>query len=141
MKPLLTRRPAAGFRSPHIVGQQGAAHEGPVEDVEYVGGWSTGARANTSALIRWAVWGLLVLGPVLGAAAFVRTSATDPTPPVAAASAPTGTGSQGAAGFATLFVAQFLTAGRATRTSWPRITPPRSTFSWKATRTDATASS
>ncbi|MGW4784882.1 conjugal transfer protein [Streptomyces sp. NPDC004230] len=88
-----------------------AAPEARAEDVEYVGGWSTGARANTSAIMRWAAWGLLVLGPVLGAAAIVRASAAGQPSPVVAASAPAGTGSQGAAGFATLFVAQFLTAG------------------------------
>jgi hypothetical protein len=79
--------------------------------VEYVGGWSTGARANTSALMRWAAWGLLVLGPVLGAAAFATASASGRTTPTATASAPSGTGSQGAAGFATQFVADFLRAG------------------------------
>ncbi|MER6075916.1 conjugal transfer protein [Streptomyces sp. NPDC001817] len=81
------------------------------QPADYIGGWSTGARANTSAVLHWAAWGLIILGPVLGAAAFARASATGPARPSVTANAPTATGSQGAAGFATLFVAQYLRAG------------------------------
>jgi hypothetical protein len=109
MKPPRSRRPAKTTDPAPVdtVHEDWDSHR----EVEYVGGWSTGARANTSAVLRWAAWGLLVLGPVLGAAAFARVSTTDRTTPAVTASAPTGTGSQGAAGFATLFVADFLRAG------------------------------
>ncbi|MEW1914202.1 conjugal transfer protein [Kitasatospora sp. NPDC085895] len=74
------------------------------------GGWSVGGRANAVAAVRWAAWGLLVLGPVLGGAAFVSaSSAAAPVRPVPAA-APA-SGGQGAAGFAQLFVAAFIGAG------------------------------
>jgi hypothetical protein len=110
MKSPLTRRAAKSPGKPVPV-EEGEEDWHIDEHVDSVGGWSTGARANTGTLLRWAAWGLLVLGPVLGAAAFVRTSATGQAPPTVAASTPTGTGSQGAAGFATLFVSQFLRAG------------------------------
>lgn len=112
MKRLLARRSAA---IPPPEPPAGVEHEWdldePVADDDSVGGWSTGARANTSAVLRWAAWGLLMLGPVLGAAAFARASSTGAATPTVTASAPVGTGSQGAAGFATLFVAQYLRAG------------------------------
>jgi hypothetical protein len=108
MKRLLARRPAKD--APAAVEEEWAVDE-PAADDDYVGGWSTGARANTSALLRWTAWGLLLISPVLGAAALARASTTSTTQPTVAASAPAGTGSQGAAGFATLFVAQYLRAG------------------------------
>ncbi|MDX2758364.1 conjugal transfer protein [Streptomyces europaeiscabiei] len=112
MKRALTRRPAKGTRpdAPAVVEDEWDIDEAATED-DRVGGWSTGARANTSTLLRWAAWGLLVISPVLGIAAFARASTTGATQPTVGASAPTGTGSQGAAGFATLFVEQYLRAG------------------------------
>jgi hypothetical protein len=104
----LTRRPAKSIPPP--VEQEWDVDE-PAADGDRVGGWSTGARANTSAMLRWAVWGLLVISPVLGAAAFARASTATAAKPTVTASAPTATGSQGAAGFASLFVAQYLRAG------------------------------
>lgn len=113
MKPAWTRRPAKTAppepTAPVKVGEWDIDEQ--PEDDGYVGGWSTGARANTSALLRWAAWGLIALGPVLAGAAFARASTAVLAQPTVAASAPTGTGSQGAAGFATLFVAQYLRAG------------------------------
>jgi hypothetical protein len=109
MRHAFTRRPA----KESLVEPAAAQEEWDIDERpdDYIGGWSTGARANTSAVLRWAAWSLLVLGPVLGAAAFARTSAAGPAQPSVTASAPTATGSQGAAGFATLFVAQYLRAG------------------------------
>lgn len=108
MKRSLTRR---ATETPPVEDEEWEDFDEQPDDVDYVGGWSTGARANTSALLRWAAWGLLVIGPLLGAAAFVRTSAPGTARPAVTASAPSGTGSQGAAGFASLFVAQYLRAG------------------------------
>ncbi|WP_432095624.1 conjugal transfer protein [Streptomyces sp. bgisy100] len=82
--------------------------EGP----PYVAGWSTGAQANTAAAIRWTAWGLLVLGPLLGALAYVSVpEQTGPSQGKPAPTAPAATGAQGAAGFAQLFVAAFISAG------------------------------
>lgn len=110
MKSLLTRRPAkaADAEPADAEPQDWAVDEGP----EYAGGWSTGAQANTSAMIRWAAWGLLILGPLLGAAAYLSVPASaGPAQPKAAPTAPAATGSQGAAGFAQLFVAAYIRAG------------------------------
>lgn len=109
MKTPLTRRPATP--SPHPVETAQEKWDIGEQTGEDVGGWSTGARANTSTLLRWTAWGLLVLGPLIGTAAFARASATTAPKAVATASTPSGTGSQGAAGFATLFVAEFLRSG------------------------------
>jgi hypothetical protein len=110
MKRSLTRRTAKTDPPPAEAGQEWDISE-PAAGDDYIGGWSTGARANTSTLLRWLAWGLLLLSPVLGGAAFARASTADATQPTVTPSAPTGTGSQGAAGFATLFVAQYLRAG------------------------------
>lgn len=75
-------------------------------------GWSTGAQANMSAAIRWTAWGLLILGPLLGAAAYLSASAqAGPAQKKPARAAPATTGSQGVAGFAQLFVAAYIEAG------------------------------
>ncbi|MFI1177569.1 conjugal transfer protein [Streptomyces melanogenes] len=78
--------------------------------VEGVGGWSMGGRANTAALLRWCVWTLLIVGPLLAGAAYLSIpSGSGPVRPQAAA--PAATGSQGAAGFAIQFVAAYVGAG------------------------------
>ncbi|MEV3999117.1 conjugal transfer protein [Streptomyces halstedii] len=85
-----------------------AIDEGPPD----MAGWSTGAQANTAAVIRWAAWGLLLLGPLLGAAALLSVPAkAGPAPTASAATAPSAAGAQGAAGYAELFVAAYLEAG------------------------------
>jgi len=107
MKSLLTRRPPSPRAEPTEPEREWDVDEDPAE----MGGWSTGARANTTAVIRWAVWGLVILGPVLGAAAFLSVPApAGPARPQTAA-APAASGSQGAAGFAQLFVAAYIGAG------------------------------
>ncbi|MFF3113538.1 conjugal transfer protein [Kitasatospora sp. NPDC057904] len=89
------------------VAEDGDAKDGGVE----AGGWSTGARANSVVLVRWAAWCLLLLGPVLGVAAwFSMPAPTAAGRPQAQPGLPA-TGSQGAAGFAQLFVAAFISAG------------------------------
>ncbi|WP_394426946.1 conjugal transfer protein [Streptomyces sp. SGAir0957] len=76
-----------------------------------VAGWSTGGRANTAAVIRWGLWALIVLGPLLGMLAFVSVPAAgNGQAPQAPAQQPA-TGGQGAAGFASLFVGAYLRAG------------------------------
>lgn len=110
MKSLRTRPPAeaAGTEDSETRGQNWAIDEGPAS----VSGWSTGARANTAALIRWVLWCLIVLGPLLGAAAFLTApTSADLARPKPAPSAPAATGAQGAAGFAQLFVDEYLRAG------------------------------
>ncbi|MFJ3363565.1 conjugal transfer protein [Streptomyces anthocyanicus] len=121
MRRLLTHRPdkdAPAAREEVRETEESAA------DDDYVGGWSTGARANTSALLRWTAWSLLLIGPVLGAAAFTRASTTSTAQPSVAARTPAGTGSQGAAGFATLFVAQYLRAGEGDQDKLAAYYPP-----------------
>ncbi|MFE5108351.1 conjugal transfer protein [Streptomyces sp. NPDC056663] len=82
--------------------------EGPQD----VAGWSTGAQANTAAAIRWTAWGLLVLGPLLSTFAYLSAPAqAGPAQKKLAPTAPAATGAQGAAGFAQLFVASFISAG------------------------------
>ncbi|MFB8441251.1 conjugal transfer protein [Streptomyces niveus] len=111
MKSLRTRRPPAepsstACKEPQE--QDWAIDEGPAS----AGGWSTGARANTSTLIRWGLWCLIVLGPMLGTAAFLTApTSADLARPKPAPSAPATAGAQGAAGFAQLFVDEYLRAG------------------------------
>ncbi|MEV7442933.1 conjugal transfer protein [Streptomyces sp. NPDC091204] len=112
MSPALTGRrrpaaPAAPQKAPAV--QETEA----VQEAGWVGGWSTGAQANSAALIRWIVWGLIALGPLLGALAYLSVPTTSAAPaPKTAPSAPSASGGQGAAGFASLFVAAYLSAGR-----------------------------
>ncbi|WP_316782872.1 conjugal transfer protein [Streptomyces sasae] len=112
MKRVLTRRPSQDTPPPlaAAVDEEWDVDEAG-EGEDYVSGWSTGARANTSGVMRWALWGLLLISPLLGAAAFLRASTAGAAQPTVTASSPAGTGSQGAAGFATLFVAEYLRAG------------------------------
>ncbi|MFE5482961.1 conjugal transfer protein [Streptomyces sp. NPDC056527] len=103
------RKPAAPAEP-----QPSAVQEPAVEqDAGWVGGWSTGAQANSAALLRWLVWGLIALGPLLGGLAYLSVPATSAAPASKTApAAPAASGGQGAAGFATLFVAAYLSAGR-----------------------------
>ncbi|MER5563738.1 conjugal transfer protein [Streptomyces sp. NPDC002506] len=95
--------------------------EGPGE----LAGWSTGARANTSALLRFGIWGLLVLGPVFGLAALLSAShVSGPVQPPSAPAAQPAAGSQGAAGFAQLFVAAYLSAGDGDQNKLAAYYPP-----------------
>ncbi|MFF2305931.1 conjugal transfer protein [Streptomyces sp. NPDC058128] len=90
-----------------------------------VGGWSVGAQANLAALMRWIAWGLIALGPLLGGLAYLSVPSTSAAPaPKAAPSAPTASGGQGAAGFATLFVAAYLSAGRGDEPKLAAYYPP-----------------
>ncbi|MEW1699315.1 MULTISPECIES: conjugal transfer protein [unclassified Streptomyces] len=98
-----------------------------VQEAGWVGGWSTGAQANSAALIRWIVWGLIALGPLLGALAYLSVPATSPAPaPMTTPAAPTASGGQGATGFASLFVAAYLSAGRGDEPELAAYYPPAS---------------
>ncbi|WP_330481432.1 conjugal transfer protein [Streptomyces sp. NBC_00724] len=109
MKSPWNRRPAKeAAAGPDAEPQDWDIDEGPQD----VAGWSTGAQANTAAALRWTAWGLLVLGPLLGALAYLSAPAqAGPTQKRPAPTAPAATGAQGAAGFAQLFVAAFISAG------------------------------
>ncbi|NUK50365.1 conjugal transfer protein [Streptomyces lunaelactis] len=108
MKPAWSRRPAKSTPAPDTEPQDWDIDDGPQD----VAGWSTGAQANTSAAMRWTAWGLLVLGPLLGAFAYLSAPAqAGPSQKKAAPTAPAATGAQGAAGFAQLFVAAYISAG------------------------------
>jgi hypothetical protein len=108
MKAAWSRRPAKEAAVPDAEPQDWDLDEGPQD----VAGWSTGAQANTAAAIRWTAWGLLVLGPLLGAFAYLSAPAqAGPAQRKPAPTAPAATGAQGAAGFAQLFVAAFISAG------------------------------
>ncbi|MEW1637459.1 conjugal transfer protein [Streptomyces sp. NPDC093801] len=111
MSPALTgrRKPAAPAKPETPAVEEAEAEQ----DAGWVGGWSTGAQANYAAVLRWLVWGLIALGPLLGALAYLSVPATTTAPaPKNATSAPAANGGQGAAGFASLFVAAYLSAGR-----------------------------
>ncbi|QES51972.1 hypothetical protein DEJ50_33230 [Streptomyces venezuelae] len=98
---------------------------GAEQGAGWVGGWSTGAQANSAALLRWLLWGLIALGPLLGTLAYLSAPATSAAPaPKTAPSAPTASGGQGAAGFATLFVAAYLAAGRGDEPKLAAYYPP-----------------
>ncbi|WP_051852123.1 conjugal transfer protein [Streptomyces sp. NRRL F-5650] len=78
-------------------------------------GWktSTAQMAGLSRLVRAGVWALVVSGPILGALAFLSSSA--PAQGVAKpAAAATPASSVGPAGFAELFVSAYLQAGQGT---------------------------
>ncbi|OEJ21544.1 hypothetical protein AS594_39080 [Streptomyces agglomeratus] len=109
MKSVLTRRPAKdSATAPAQAQPEWVIDEGP----QYVGGWSTGAQANTSTAIRWALWALLVLGPLLCVVAYISVpTSAGVAKPQAASTAPATAGAQGAAGFAQLFVAAYISAG------------------------------
>ncbi|MEV8535610.1 conjugal transfer protein [Streptomyces sp. NPDC051211] len=124
MSPVLTgrRKPAAPADPPPTVQKTGAE-----QDAGWVGGWSTGAQANSTALLRWLVWGLIALGPLLGALAYLSVPTTSAAPaPKTAPSAPAASGGQGAAGFASLFVAAYLSAGRGDEPKLAAYYPPAS---------------
>ena len=107
MKALLNRRP------PLAPVAADAAEDEQERKEEGAGGWSwsTGAAANAAVLLRWAAWGLMLLGPLLGAAALLsRPASAGPTRSQSPVSSPA-TGGQGAAGFAQLFLAAFISAG------------------------------
>ncbi|MFE1545359.1 conjugal transfer protein [Streptomyces microflavus] len=107
MKSLIRRRPAGPEDTVPGDGQDWAVDSRP----EDVGGWSSGAQANTSALLRWCAWALLILGPLLAGAALVAAPSGTGTPVAPAPSVPSTAGSQGSAGFAVLFVDAYLRAG------------------------------
>ncbi|MGW7433283.1 conjugal transfer protein [Streptomyces sp. NPDC054861] len=95
------------------------------QDAGWVGGWSTGAQANSAALIRWLVWGLIALGPLLGVLAYLSGPAKSAAlAPKTSPSAPAASGGQGAAGFASLFVAAYLSAGRGDEPTLAAYYPP-----------------
>lgn len=96
--------------------QQGVAK--PVHGVE--GGWttvSTGAVANWTALLRWGAWLLLMAGPLLGLAAFLYVPTVRVPPPVSTPVAASVADTAGPAGWAQLYVAAYLEAGRGTEAS------------------------
>ncbi|MFE6713951.1 conjugal transfer protein [Streptomyces sp. NPDC057695] len=124
MSPALTGRRAATPADPPtpVVQDSGTEH-----NAGWVAGWSTGAQANSAAMMRWLVWGLIALGPLLGALAYLSVPATSAVPaPKTAPSAPPAGGGQGAAGFASLFVAAYLSAGRGDEPKLAAYYPPAS---------------
>ncbi|WP_052499818.1 conjugal transfer protein [Streptomyces vietnamensis] len=115
------RKPAAPAEPQPAAVQEPEAEK----DAGWVGGWSTGAQANSAALLRWLVWGLIALGPLLGALAYLSVPTTSAAPaPKAAPTAPTASGGQGAAGFAVLFVAAYLSAGDGDEAKLAAYYPP-----------------
>ncbi|MBV7249305.1 conjugal transfer protein [Streptomyces sp. MW-W600-10] len=108
-------------RPPESVVEEPAAdlaeYGGP-EDVE--AGWvtvPTGAAALVTAAVRWAAWALLIAGPVVGVAAWMRAPAAVGVPHGAAKPAVSVRDAAGPAGFAELFVAAFVQAGKGSEAS------------------------
>ncbi|MEU3181367.1 conjugal transfer protein [Streptomyces albidoflavus] len=91
------------------------------------GGWvtvSSGALANLSTILRWGAWLLLVLGVFLSTTAHLRLSAEAPRtvqPPAKAT--PASGEAVGPGGFAVLYVAAYLEAGRGTEAALARYFP------------------
>ncbi|MGW4218419.1 conjugal transfer protein [Streptomyces bacillaris] len=108
MKSLLTRRRSAEPKDAVREDERDWALDSRPENI---GGWSSGAQANTSVLLRWAAWALVLLGPLLAGAALVVPSSGTATPAPPAPTIPSTAGSQGSAGFAVLFVDAYLRAG------------------------------
>ncbi|MFE5940196.1 conjugal transfer protein [Streptomyces sp. NPDC056470] len=123
MSPILPgRRKPAVPADPRTPAVQDAETE---HNTRWVGGWSTGAQANSAAMMRWLVWGLIALGPLLGTLAYLSVPTTSAAPaPKTAPSAPSASGGQGAAGFASLFVAAYLSAGRGDEPKLAAYYPP-----------------
>ncbi|MFJ6354871.1 conjugal transfer protein [Streptomyces sp. NPDC092046] len=122
MSPVLSSRRKAASADPQPPAVQDVETE---RNTESVAGWSTGAQANSAAMMRWLVWGLIALGPLLGTLAYLSVPTTSAAPaPKAAPSAPSASGGQGAAGFASLFVATYLSAGRGDEPKLAAYYPP-----------------
>lgn len=123
-----TRRRAAVVAEPEFVE--------PVDAVE--GGWvtvSSGAVANLTTLLRWGAWLLLIVGPLLGILAFMRpTTAATTAPPAPKTTAPaTAADTAGPAGFAQLYVAAYVEAGKGTEASLAPYYPQMRNISLEAT--------
>ncbi len=105
-------------------GDQGAAKK---PETGAAGGWvtvSSGALANLSTMLRWGAWLLLVLGVLLSTTAHLRLSAETPRtvqPPAKAT--PASGEAVGPGGFAVLYVAAYLEAGRGTEAALARYFP------------------
>ncbi|MCZ4125443.1 conjugal transfer protein [Streptomyces sp. H39-S7] len=107
------------------------ADEGVVGEAEWdtspvVGGWSmtSGAAANRAALARWAAWAVIVAGPLLGVGALLAIPASaGSTVPSAAVQPSAPAPAVGPAGFAELFVTQYVSAGEGDQSAlaafWP----------------------
>ncbi|MFE2470272.1 conjugal transfer protein [Streptomyces mirabilis] len=110
-----------------------------VEAVDAVeGGWvtvSSGAVANLTTLLRWGAWLLLLVGPLLGILAFMRpTVAAGTAPPLPKTPLPaTAADTAGPAGFAQLYVAAYVEAGKGTEASLAPYFPEMRNISLEAT--------
>lgn len=91
------------------------------EEAGEQGGWVTvspGALANLSAVLRWGAWLLLLAGPLLGLAALLRPiPAAGVAPSAAKASSAVVRDTAGPAGFAQLYVAAYVEAGKGSEAS------------------------
>ena len=100
------------------------------------GGWvtvSSGALANLSTVMRWGAWSLLLLGVLMSAAAHLRLSSQPPrTAPTPAQAAPASAEAVGPGGFAVLYVAAYVEAGRGTEASLARFFPNMRNISLEA---------
>ncbi|GHE13804.1 conjugal transfer protein [Streptomyces alanosinicus] len=91
-------------------------------------GWVTvspGAVANVSAVLRWGAWLLLIAGPLLAVAAFLRPVTAVGAPVPAPKSSVVVRDTSGPAGFAQLYVAAYVEAGKGSEASlapyYPRM--------------------
>ncbi|MFI0212418.1 conjugal transfer protein [Streptomyces diastaticus] len=94
---------------------------------------SSGALANLSTVMRWGAWSLLLLGVLLSAAAHLRLSSQPPrTASTPAQAAPASADAVGPGGFAVLYVAAYVEAGRGTEASLARFFPNMRNISLEA---------
>lgn len=111
------RRPPASDSAVKEPAADLAEYGGP-DDVE--AGWvtvPTGAAALVTAVVRWAAWALLLAGPVVGVAAWMRAPAVVGVSHGASKPSVSVRDTAGPAGFAELFVAAFVRAGRGSEAS------------------------
>ncbi|MFD5025031.1 conjugal transfer protein [Streptomyces sp. NPDC058373] len=94
---------------------------------------SSGALANLSTVLRWSAWLLLLLGVLLSVGAHIRLSSEAPqAAPAPAKAAPTSGEAVGPGGFAALYVAAYVEAGRGTEASLARYFPNMRNISLEA---------
>lgn len=120
------RRPPLEAEQEAVWDQVPEEYAAEEEAVGEQAGWVTvspGALANMSAVLRWGLWLLLLAGPLLGLAAFLRPA---PAGGVVASASKTSSvvvrDTAGPAGFAQLYVAAYVEAGKGPRPRSRRIT-------------------
>lgn len=122
MKSAWKRRPAKEAAGTEA--QDWDIDEGPQDVADWSAGvqagWvtvSTGAAANLTAVLRWAAWVLLIAGPVVGIAAWLRPATAAGVMQQAPKASVVVRDMAGPAGFAELYVSAYVQAGKGSEAS------------------------